>query len=110
MQSAVLTAVTLNVKGKKSNGKISDIIPQIVPPIKKRSPLRFFPNIAPRRDHRDCGKGLIITLKADGQRIVSRTNSTRDSSNNKGVPYMGTRQDAKLEGGPINRRYKWVPR
>jgi hypothetical protein len=109
-QAVVLTAVTSDEKGKQSNNERSDKIPQIVPPIKKRSPLRFFPNVAPRRDYRDCGKGLTITLKENGQRVVSRNNSAQDSSNNKGVMHMGIRQDKKLGGGPNNKSCKWVPR
>ncbi|GMY23893.1 hypothetical protein FCV25MIE_19134, partial [Fagus crenata] len=107
-QAEVLTAVTSDVKGKQSNGERSDKIPQIVPPIKKRSLLRFFPNVATRHDYRDCGKGLTITLKDNGQRVVSRNNSAQDS--NKGGVHMGIRQDKKLGGGPNNKSCKWVPR
>jgi hypothetical protein len=106
----VHTAVALEAKGKQSHDEKSEKIPQFVPPIKKRSPLRFFPNVEPRRDHRDFGKGLIISLKENGQRVVSRNNSAHESSKNKGVLHMGIRQGNKLGVGPNNKRGKWVPR
>ena len=111
-QAVVLTAATSDEKGKQSTGERSDKIPQIVPPIKRRSPLRFFPNVASRRDYRDGGQGFTITLKENGQRVVSRNKSAQDSSNNKDVMRMGIRQDKKLGGGPNNnnQNFKWVPR
>ncbi|GMY20243.1 hypothetical protein FCV25MIE_15495 [Fagus crenata] len=65
------TAIESVVEGKRINGGISNEIPHIVLQIKKRSSLRFFLNIKSRHDHRNCGRGLIITLKANGQRDVS---------------------------------------
>ncbi|GMY22115.1 hypothetical protein FCV25MIE_17356 [Fagus crenata] len=109
-QAVVITAVLSDVKGKKSNGEKSDEIPQFAPPVKKRSPLQFFPNVAPRRDHRDCGKGLVITLKENGYRIVSRNVSTHNSLNNQGFPRMELRPDIKSGVGPTKKRGKWVPR
>ena len=79
-----------------------------MPQIKKRSSLRFFPNIESRHDNRDFGKGLIITLKADGQRVVSRIKYTHDSSSNKGLPRKDILKDAKSGLGPTNSRYKWM--
>uniref|UniRef100_A0A2N9J6S4 Reverse transcriptase domain-containing protein n=1 Tax=Fagus sylvatica TaxID=28930 RepID=A0A2N9J6S4_FAGSY len=108
-QAVVITAVPSNGKGKKSNGEKSDEIPQFVPPVKKRSPLQFFPNVAPRRDHRDYGKGLVITLKENGYRIVSRNISTHASLNNHGLPRMESRPDFKSGFGPTKKNGKWVP-
>ena len=108
-QAVVITAVPSNGKGKKSNGEKSDEIPQFVTPVKKRSPLQFFPNVAPRRDHRDYGKGLVITLKENGYRIVSRNISTHASLNNHGLPRMESRPDFKSGFGPTKKNGKWVP-
>jgi hypothetical protein len=109
-QTVVATAVTSNVKGKKPIGDMSIEIPQLVPPIKKRFPLRFFPNVAPRRDNRDFGKGLTITLKENGQRVVSRNNSAQNSAITNGLIHLGIRKDLEVGVGPTNKRGTWVPR
>jgi hypothetical protein len=106
-QSVVATAVTSNGKGKKER---SAEIPQLVPPIKERFPLRFFPNAAPRRDNREFGKGLTITLKDNGQRVVSRYGSAQNATKTNGLIHVGIRKDLETGVGLTNKRGTWVPR
>ncbi len=110
VESTVRTGVNFDGTKKRTNGAESGEIPEIMPQMKKRSPLRFFPNLEPVSEKREFGTGLTIMVNAAGQRSVLRCSNDNLSVNKQGVPRTKDFQDAQHRGGLPNQSRRWVPR
>jgi hypothetical protein len=92
--------------------RLSVVLGKIISPsqMKKRSPLRFFPNLEPLSEKREFGTGLTIMVNAAGQRFVLRHSNDNISVTKQGVPRTKDFQDAQHRGGLPNQSRRWVPR